>query len=146
MERKSGESFTSSLKFINYIVNNVNFRYNENVNKEKRTWKLTFDIDNKVSANIEKDKFKVELTTSLFKGIEDAPFYLDVTITGYFELVGEDDIMKFEANAIAIMYPYLRAIVSTYTASANVSPVILPAINVKAKKKNKRGQEKMEKD
>lgn len=146
MERKSGESFTSSLKFINYIVNNVNFRYNENVNKEKRTWKLTFDIDNKVSANIEKDKFKVELTTSLFKGIEDAPFYMKVKITGYFELVGEDDINKFEANAIAIMYPYLRAIVSTYTASANVSPVILPAINVNAMLKNKKEQEEMKKN
>ena len=51
---------------------------------------------------------------------------------------GEDDITRYEANAIAIMYPYLRAIVSTYTASANIAPVILPAINVNAMlKRNK---------
>ena len=44
------------------------------------------------------------------------------------------------------MYPYLRAIVSTYTASANVSPVILPAINVNAMLKNKKEQEEMKKN
>ena len=30
------------------------------------------------------------------------------------------------------MYPYLRALVSTYTANSNVLPLILPAINVNA--------------
>lgn len=77
------------------------------------------------------------LNVDVFKGIEDAPFYMEVEIAGYFELEGEDDITKYEANAIAIMYPYLRAIVSTYTSAANVAPVILPAINVNAMLKRK---------
>ena len=42
----------------------------------------------------------------------------------------ESDIKKFESNAIAIMFPYLRAIISTYTVNANVAPVLLPAMNI----------------
>lgn len=129
----------SSLKFLNYIVNSVSYRTNDKPN-ENGSWKLNFDIKNTTKISKEKDKMTITLAVSVFKGVEDAPFYIDVEITGYFELEGEDDISKYEANAIAIMYPYLRAIVSNYTSSANVSPVILPAINVNAMLKRKNEQ------
>lgn len=129
----------SSLKFLNYIVNSVTYRTNDKPN-ENGSWKLNFDIKNTTKISKEKDKMTITLAVSVFKGVEDAPFYIDVEITGYFELEGEDDISKYEANAIAIMYPYLRAIVSNYTSSANVSPVILPAINVNAMLKRKNEQ------
>ncbi len=129
----------SSLKFLNYIVNSVSYRTNDKPN-ENGSWKLNFDITNTTKISKEKDKMTITLAVSVFKGIEDAPFYIDVEITGYFELEGEDDISKYEANAIAIMYPYLRAIVSNYTSSANVSSVILPAINVNAMLKRKNEQ------
>ena len=59
------------------------------------------------------------------------PFELEIEITGFFTTTG-DAVDRFKANAIAIMYPYVRAIVSTYTALANIPPLILPAINVNA--------------
>ena len=126
----------SSLKFINYIVNSVNYKVNMNANKEG-TYKFNFDINNTTKISKEKDKMTITLSANVFKGVDDAPFYIDVEITGYFEIEGKEDISKFESNAIAIMYPYLRAIISTYTASANVAPVILPAINVIAMLKRK---------
>lgn len=131
-----GRNSLSSLKFMNYIVNSVNYKTNDKLN-ENGPWKLNFDITNTTKINEEKNKMAITLAISVFKGIENAPFYIDVEITGYFELEGEDDILKYEANAIAIMYPYLRSIVSNYTSSANVSPVILPAINVNAMLKRK---------
>lgn len=137
------ESNISSLKFIKYVVNKVNYVVNPNVSKEEK-WKLTFDINNMTRITEEKDKMQIDLKVELFKGVEDAPFYMDVEIVGFFELGGEDDITRYEANAIAIMYPYLRAIVSTYTASANVAPVILPAINVNAMLKRKKEERKQE--
>ena len=57
------------------------------------------------------------------------PFEMKVHLTGYFITEGENPEI-FKANAIAILYPYVRAIVSTYTANANITPLILPAINV----------------
>ena len=33
-------------------------------------------------------------------------------------------------NCLAILFPYLRALISSYTALANVSPILIPAINI----------------
>lgn len=141
MEKR--ESTISSLRFINYIVNEVNFKSNR-VKDDKKVWKLTFDITNNTKINKERNKMEITLKVNVFKGQEESPFNMEVELIGYFELDGEDDIIRYEANAIAIMYPYLRAIVSTYTASANVSPVILPAINVNAMLKRKKEEENKE--
>lgn len=135
MEKR--ESTISSLRFINYIVNNVKFKSNK-IQDDKKVWKLNFDIINSTKVNKEKNKMEIMLKLNVFKGQEESPFNMEVEISGFFELEGEDDITRYEANAIAIMYPYLRAIVSTYTASANIAPVILPAINVNAMLKRKK--------
>ena len=121
----------SSLRFINYIVNKVNFEAKE-VQDTDKSWNLDVKINNKTGINSEKNKMTITLTVKVFDGVENAPFYIETTVTGYFELIGDNDISKYEANAIAIMYPYVRAIISNYTSSANVSPIILPAINVNA--------------
>lgn len=139
MEKR--ESTISSLRFINYIVNDVKFKSNK-IQDDKKVLKLTFDIVNSTKVNKERDKMEIILKLNVFKGQEESPFNMEVEISGFFELEGEDDITRYEANAIAIMYPYLRAIVSTYTASANVSPVILPAINVNAMLKNRKENKK----
>ncbi len=135
-----GRESISSLKFLNYIVNNVTYKASEKIN-DNITWKLIFDIKNTTKVNNEKNKMCITLNVGVFKDVENAPFHMEVEATGYFALEGNDDILKYEANAIAIMYPYLRAIVSNYTASANISPVILPAINVNAMLTRKKEQE-----
>ena len=134
MERKP---INSSLRFVNYIVNSVRFNYNKNQTDNNKVWKMTFNFNNVTKINEEKNKIEISLSTDIFKDVEDAPFNMSVEIIGFFELDGDDDISHYEANAIAIMYPYLRAIISTYTSSANVMPIILPAININAVLNNK---------
>ena len=141
MEKR--ESSISSLRFINYVVNDVKFKSNR-IQDDKKIWKLTFDITNSTKINREKNKMEIILKVNVFKNQKEVPFNMQVEMSGFFELEGEDDIARYEANAIAIMYPYLRAIVSTYTSSANVAPVILPAINVNAMLKNKKENLKKE--
>lgn len=61
------------------------------------------------------------------------PFNINISLTGVFELDNQDieNRKNFaEINAIAILFPYLRAIVSTYTSNANVPPLILLPVNV----------------
>ena len=134
MERKP---INSSLRFVNYIVNSVRFNYNKNQTDNNKVCKMTFNFNNVTKINEEKNKMEISLSTDIFKDVEDAPFNMSVEIIGFFELDGDDDISHYEANAIAIMYPYLRAIISTYTSSANVMPIILPAININAVLNNK---------
>lgn len=42
----------------------------------------------------------------------------------------EDIPSYFYPNSIAIVYPYIRAFVSTLTLQANVQPIILPTMNL----------------
>lgn len=139
-----GRTSLSSLRFEGYVVEKVEFRRNQNLDESVKEWDLTFDIKNKTKVNKEKNKMKINLNVEVFKDTEKAPFKMEAEIVGIFSVDGNEDILSYEANAIAIMYPYLRAIVSTYTASANVSPVILPAINVNAMLKRKKEENKEE--
>jgi len=138
-----GRTSISSLRFEGYTVNEVLFKKNDTPDDVKE-WKLTFNINNITRVDKENNRMAITLSTDIFKDIDNAPFSMRVEILGMFSLNGDDDIRKYEANAIAIMYPYLRAIISTYTASANISPVILPAINVNAMLKRNKEETKQE--
>lgn len=59
------------------------------------------------------------------------PFIIEVTLEGAFILGGEynaDNIMK--TNAVAILFPYLRATLSMLTNIANITPLVLPTVNL----------------
>lgn len=119
--------FKSKLRFEKYIVKKVDFEYNE----EYKDDGANLDID--IDKNIEyvKNKMIVTLTVNLFSKTERKyPFKMNVEVKGFFEIESNDENINFEPNAIAILYPYVRAIVSTYTSNANVMPLILPPINV----------------
>ena len=130
-----------NLKFLNHIVNSIDYKSNLQPNV-KGSWQLTFDITNTTKVNKEQNKMDITLGVSIFKGVENAPFNMDVVTTGYFALEGEDDITKYEANAINILYPYLRAIISNYTSSENITPVTLPTLNLNAILNNKNNNKK----
>ena len=75
------------------------------------------------------------MTIGLFiEQMEDIPmpFTLKVEVSGIFQLKNWEnnslDLMK--TNTIAILYPFLRALVATLTSNANVPPYILPVFNV----------------
>lgn len=124
----------SALQFKRYIVKYVSFQYNDEfVGTDHQEIKLDFDADMQV--NEKKDEMKVELSAIIGEMGQNrkSPFEMKVCICGFFEMENiSEDIRVYKANAIAILFPYLRAIVSTYTASANINPVILPTMNINA--------------
>lgn len=133
------DKFKSKLIFKKYIVDEVKFNYNEKF--IDKTAKIDFDIDKEVTYISEKE-MQVRLIVYLFRDTEkEYPFKMKVAIRGFFEIENNNENINFEPNAIAILYPYIRSIVSTYTSSANVMPLILPVINV-----NKMLQDKEKED
>lgn len=76
----------------------------------------------------------VFLKIHIFDDNEDRyPFRMVLQVEGEFSLANRDEDKKIDdyyANALSILYPYARAIVSTYTASANIEPLILPTVNI----------------
>ena len=79
----------------------------------------------------------VDLDVRIFEDNEKYPFYMKVVLRGFFTIENNEDNINFEPNAIAILYPYIRSIVSTYTANANIMPLTLPVINVNKLLKDK---------
>jgi preprotein translocase subunit SecB len=59
---------------------------------------------------------------------------LEVGISGGFSIQGDlDDEAKtklVQKNGVAILYPYLRAFVSTLTIQAGIPPIVLPTVNL----------------
>ena len=128
------ENSKSSLRFIDYYVNEVQF-YNNHAFKGESI-QLDFDITHNIEyTEDEENTFLVILNIDIFDNAKENnyPFTMNVSITGVFQTNIEDtnSIKNFaEINSIAILFPYLRSIVSTYTANANIQPLILPPINV----------------
>ncbi|HJJ11745.1 MAG TPA: protein-export chaperone SecB [Clostridiaceae bacterium] len=122
------EKYKSKLRFNKYVVNEVNFKNNDNFKPQPVT------IDFSIYKNIEREEnnMKVELVTKVFENAEENnfPFEMIVKLTGYFTEENNDENINFEPNAIAILYPYVRSIVSIYTINSNVNGLILPVINV----------------
>lgn len=119
----------SLLKLNDFLVEEIIFGGNY---LEAGEFDLEFNFKAKSSFSINNDKAKLELTCNLFdenfnNGL--APFYMKVTIVGYFECENTN-IHDFEFNAMAILLPYVRAFITTFTSQSGIPPVILPPINV----------------
>lgn len=123
------KDYNSVLQFLTYKVNKIEFRTNDNFKEGKKGIPIKLSIIPIV--NVEKENMNITLKTEIFKDAEENnfPFEMIVELTGYFKCEG-DAPDKFVRNAVAILYPYVRSIVSTYTSNANISPLILPTINV----------------
>lgn len=119
----------SVLKFNDFLVEETIFKRNY---VQAGEFELKFKLNAIGEFTDKRDKAKLKLTCSLFdENFNDgnAPFYLKTTIVGYFECENVD-IEAFEFNALAILLPYLRAFITSFTSQAGIPPVILPPINV----------------
>lgn len=138
----------SSLRFQNYIVENIEFNTNFIYSGEDR--KIDFDIDS--NYEFEGNNFILHLGMVIFPEAEknDYPFTMQVRIIGLFEVDSSEDkktkVDFAEKNSIAILFPYLRSLVSIYSINANVGTLILPPINVIKYLDDKRKQESKKKN
>lgn len=124
---------TSSLKLLNYFTDYVQFKNNPDFEADEVT--VQFDVHPQYHIDEANGIMIVELQVEIFKDAirNNYPFEMEVSVVGVFELKSTDkecNMHRFKTNAVAIMYPYVRALVSTYTANANVPPLILPIMNI----------------
>ena len=128
--------YESKLTFKNYIVKNISFENNEEFSMENNV-DVNFDIDADIK-HLENNMF-VTLIVDICKKIEgNYPFIMHVEVKGLFEIIDNVDNINFEPHAIAILYPYIRSLITTYTSNANIMPLILPTINVNKLLEDKR--------
>ena len=125
----------SCLTLKNYIVKTMNFSINENFQFDQNS---TISINPEFKRQIRKVDAKTAMVNLGFRisnENNDMPFSIEIDIEGLFHLEDwerQDQLPIISSNAIAILFPYLRTLVSMITANANISPYILPVMNITA--------------
>lgn len=125
----------SCLTLKNYIVKTMNFSINEDFQFDQN---ITISINPEFKRQIRKidnDTACVNLGFYINNAKNDMPFSMEINIEGLFHLENwehPDQLPIITSNAIAILFPYLRTIVSMVTANANISPYVLPVMNITA--------------
>ncbi|KIL23302.1 hypothetical protein B4134_0612 [Bacillus safensis] len=123
-------------QFSDYNVLEIQYKLNPVFEEDEASLSPGFSFDLEFSE--EEDEALVYLGLELGDAdLQVNSFYLNVKIAGNFifrsedeELVHEQKIEYCKINGVAILYPYLRALVSDITSKGSEQPIILPTMNV----------------
>lgn len=123
------EENIAQFRFVNYQVVESEFRFDS---KRKSNKKLNVTFERSVVVDDADSRMRLELVNTIED--EDKSLFLRVRMHGFFEFDSQisDDIkgMFIRINAPAILFPYVRAYVSTLTSLSGIEPVILPTLNL----------------
>lgn len=124
----------AGIKFKNYITSKITYERNPVFSQKGRlTIRPSYIceiIEHGLEANV-----KLTATVSSEKD-QNQPFGMEVEMVGFFEYVLEEsEDISFKdylmTNAIAILFPYLRATIADITARSNEFPTLnLPVANI----------------
>lgn len=121
------------IRFQDYKVTKVEYQMNTDFVWGEEAIDVQMNTESETSISRDGKKMILKLTLRIFDDEEkNYPFRMIVEVQGAFALISDEqeNIQKYYANALSILYPYARAIVSTYTANANIEPLILPTVNI----------------
>lgn len=128
-------NFKSDLRMTGLVCSNITLERDPD-HPVVEDFKLQFN--KRLSFTEDYQKAKVVLGVTAYT--PDSLFKASVTMVGHFEFAeaassdfAEEIISK---NAVSIIFPYLRSQLSLATTQPNMSPVIIPPINIHALFKN----------
>jgi preprotein translocase subunit SecB len=127
------EVVKSTLKFDTFVVEKMNFSITKPIPDNSD---VSIEIEPQFSRKIIKiTENEYDMLLGVLINDESKPgaipFNAEVVVKGRFLLNGIDNHEKhLKINAVAILFPYLRATLSTLMALANVEPFFIPPINL----------------
>lgn len=117
----------AKFRLKSYVIDNASIKFDKNnVPKDMK-------VEMKRGGNKKDDN---EYCFSIAVRIEDKErgFDLSVDCSSVFEFdsaLTEEELQRYTSvNAPAILFPYVRAYISTLTSLSGISPIILPTINL----------------
>ncbi|MDN2452978.1 protein-export chaperone SecB [Lactobacillus sp. UCMA15818] len=126
----------SALQFLGYKV--MQMKYERNTGFE--SVKEPISLEPKMTTKINLEDNNINITLSVVVGSlehKNIPFQVSCSIIGTFVYKTDEDTTKIgldtliRNNAVAILYPYVRAIIATLTTTSNEFPGYnMPTINV----------------
>ena len=127
-QRRMHGDVRSVLKMDNVVFDRISFERHGFLQKEDA------DIEFQMGTHIVQDalgKYRVILKVTAEKAEE---YTVEVQITGYCEIdeCCPDKDVLLKKNAVAILFPYVRAELSLLTAQPGTEPIVLPVVNIAA--------------
>lgn len=125
-------SIQSVLELKNYSVKKINFELNNSFNFSKSQEIKICPQFNRNIKKIDDDIVAVGLSINIGDSFA-LPFFVNIEIEGVFKLKEwekDNNRVFIEKNAVAILFPYLRTLVTMVTANSNLNPYILPIMNI----------------
>jgi Preprotein translocase subunit SecB len=126
----------AAIKFIGYKVSKVIFEINENFGIQDDAVEMNYEFDINVAFDKEEQMAVVGLKCIINREYEKSnkPFFINLELQGlfYYDSNLEDSQLQglLNTNAVAIVFPYLRSLISTITVNCGIPPVIIPTMNL----------------
>lgn len=128
----------ASISFKNYNFSSFSYKENDKLDIENID---TFEVENDFSAKVAftNEKAYIILDCQIGNDSPKCPFIINVVLKGVFDIefenTEETDVAELKEllsqNAIAILYPYVRSLVSDVTSKANsFETFIMPVANI----------------
>jgi preprotein translocase subunit SecB len=117
----------AKFQFVEYIITK-SIHIHKNINRNKKDYKLSLEPSGILNTKIK--QFQLALDLEVIDKDEDS--LLNVEIVGFFTYEGEAEEIKnfLLVNAPALLYPYLRAYVSSITTLSGLGTHTLPTMNL----------------
>lgn len=119
----------ATFQLDNFIFNEVKLSVNEVKPKE-----INVDFMPEGVFYLLEKTFDLKLNFIAFESGERENPFIKISCIGTFSFENVDSVEDipsfFYRNAIAILFPYIRAFISSLTAQANITPMILPTYNL----------------
>ena len=128
-------SAKSDMTLKQYTVKKLYFEMNESFDfKNPVNIRINPDFKRDI-VGIDENQYKVNLKVKICKQAqkEDIPFFAEVCIEGIFHFENwesQDKVFISRNNSTAILFPYLRSLLSTVTTTGNLPPYFLPIMYV----------------
>ena len=98
------------------------------------------DVEFKQTSSVNESESKYMHVLGVSIKDKEGKLNIEVEANGFFEFdkeLDEDARSKFfNVNAPAILFPYVRAYITTLTSLSGISPVILPTLNLSKREKS----------
>jgi preprotein translocase subunit SecB len=118
----------ASFKFEGFKIVKSIFEMNESENEQ------IFSLEFKPKGLIDKENSKFELEFGVLIEEKNNKFKAEITAVGKYSFDSEiqEGLLDnfFYQNATAILFPYIRAYITTLTSLSGIAPIILPTLNL----------------
>jgi len=119
----------ANFRFKGYKIIDSTIRISEEMEISS---KLEINFEQTIGSIIEEGMYKHTLTTKITN--DNSSMNIEVKAVGFFEFDKSlsNELLQdfFQKSAPAILFPYVRAYISTLTGLSGVAPLILPTLNL----------------